>query len=199
MNLPEHGSLSEWIDLELDGELDPARAALLRDHLAQCDECRNERRRLQSLGAALAASLLAPAPDFTPRVMEALPAAGWETRHPRTWGPAVAVAGGLLVGAALLIAAATGSLQGPAVLGVVNAVLDLLAAALVAGAGLLGASWRGIGMALRAALGSSTGELALFAGVVTTLDLFFLWLWRGTRRSLALRREVAAEGRRRKP
>ena len=100
MDRPDHTILQEWLNLEADGCLPAERQAQLDEHVAVCASCRQERAGLAALGALFARSALKARPGFTARVMESLPAAGWEGRHPRTWALPAAVSfllGGLAV------------------------------------------------------------------------------------------------------
>lgn len=134
----------EWLQEALDGELSMLHRAPLRAHLEDCADCRAAARQLDALAAMLAHDTVEVPADFSQTVMARLPAAAWEVRRPRAW---VAAAAALLV---VLLAAAglglgAGEIPG---LGAVGALGDLLAESLIAGAGLAGASWRGLWLAV---------------------------------------------------
>lgn len=137
-------TVREWLQEAFDGELSVLKRAPLRAHLGDCADCRAAARRLEALAAMLAHDTVEVPADFPRTVMTELPAAAWEVRRPRAW---VAAAATLLV---VLLAAsglglAAGGLPG---LGAVRALGDLLAESIIAGAGLAGASWRGLWLAV---------------------------------------------------
>jgi predicted anti-sigma-YlaC factor YlaD len=185
MNTPDHSAFHDLLDLEADGSLTAQQRVDLDQHLSSCAECRAEREELQELLAILRSTRLAVAPDFSERVMAALPAAGWEARHPRTWTFPVAVCALLMaVGAGLLAASSRlGSAYSVAV-----AVSGMLRAVVMAGAGLITSSWRWIGMFAGEKL-SSPMSLTAFAVFVLCLNLLLVSLirrrrvWRADRSS----------------
>lgn len=179
MNAADCTTYHEWLDQELDGDLPAARAAALAAHLAGCADCRLERRALAGLRDTLAAGRVAVNPNFAAEVMAALPAAGWEARSPRAWRLPMAAFALLAGAAAALAGVSTAQLYpGTPFLAAAGAVADLVAAAVVAGAGLAGASWSGIGLAVGELLAGSKATLAAFAGLVVGLDLVLLFLLR---------------------
>jgi anti-sigma factor RsiW len=173
----EHAELPQWLDLDLDGELPPSQRALLAEHLIACAACRDERRAQESVRARLLGGRIDVQHDFQRRVMAALPAAGWESRPARAWLVPAALAVGLLAGAALLLGG--GGLAAPgAVVGTAAALTDLFLAALLAGAGLLAASWRGLGMAVADLFAGSLASVFAFGAGVLFLNLILLRLLR---------------------
>jgi hypothetical protein len=142
-------------------------------------ERQSERTQLARLGRLLAESRVEPPPGFTAEVMAKLPAAGWEARHPRSWAWPLALLA--LVGslAAAFAGLAAGRLEpaSPA-LSAIAAVGGLLAASLTAGAGLLTASWQGLGVALSGLLEGRPLNWIAFALLVLGVDLLFLRLLR---------------------
>jgi hypothetical protein len=187
-----HAVYEEWLELELDGRLAPAERERLAAHAAECPRCGAARRGQERLGALLQEARVAVEPGFRARVLAALPAAGWEARHPRTWRlplAAFALLGGL---AAVLLGVSSAHVEpGGSVLGAVLALGGLARAAVLAGAGLLGASWKGVGLAVSELLGSPLNVAALGL-LVLCLDLLVVSLVR-RRRSAA----APAAGRRR--
>jgi anti-sigma factor RsiW len=174
-----HADYREWIDLELDGELQPARRAELERHLAGCGECRAEREAAAALRAELAAARLAVRPDFTAAVMAALPPTGWEARSWRAWKAPAALAAGCAAAAAGLVAWRAGGLEpGAPLLGAAWALVETLLAALLAGSGLLAASWRGVGMAVADLFAGSWTAVGAFALGVAALNLLLVRLLR---------------------
>src|SRR5688572_15877922 len=71
----------------LDGELTPAAAEDLRDHLASCPRCRNQLAAIQQLDARLRSlDQLTPPPDFAARVRAQV--AALPPQRPASWlGP----------------------------------------------------------------------------------------------------------------
>lgn len=176
MNTPDHDTYREWLPLEADGELSPAEHIRLETHLAACPDCRRQLGEYQALDRLMAQSSLPVRQDFKAGVMAALPVAGWEARHPRTWRFPAAVCLLLVALAALLVSFGA---EGPAPSGLsaLFAVAGLIRAAVQAGAGLLAASWKGLGMAFGEVL-SSPASLGLAAFLVLCLNLLLLSLIR---------------------
>jgi len=177
MNRPDHSTYREWLNLDADGLLMGEERTLLNEHLASCAECRHEREELAALEGLLRSSALVVRPDFKETVMASLQPAGWEARSPRTWRFPAAVfvlLGGL---AALLVA---GSGTEPAGVSALLAVGSMFEAALLAGAGLLAASWKGIGMVLDKVI-SSPVSLGAFGFLVLCLNLLLISMIRRRR------------------
>jgi anti-sigma factor RsiW len=177
MNRPDHDTFREWLHHEAEGDLSPERRDRLERHLADCPECQAERRDLAHLGAVLTRGRLPVRADFRQSVLAALPAAGWEARHPRTWSFPGSVA--LLFGiiAAALFGLRSGPPSGSPVLGAVSALAGFFRATLVAGLGLVHASWKGWGMVF-GELFTSWSTLAAFGVLVICLNLLLLSLVR---------------------
>jgi predicted anti-sigma-YlaC factor YlaD len=181
-------SYLEWLYLEGDGQLTPGEASRLERHLGDCAACREERSTLSGLSRLLRESRVEPRKDFRREVMLSLPASGWESRSPRSWAAAAALLVALLGGAVAVGLRAPGA-GDPTVWGAVGAVIDLFRATLLAGGGLLTASWQSVGVAIERALGGSMWNLGVFAVLVLGLDILFLRLL-----IRASRRRTAAEG-----
>lgn len=176
MNTSDHTLYSDLLNLEVDGALTGEQQARLEEHLAVCAECRAERSRLRGLADLLGSSRLPVEPAFRERVMEALPAAGWEARHPRTWvWPAAICAGLLAAGVALLDLGSLGSAYG-----LFAALAGMLRATLVAGIGFTSASWRWCGMFVRQLLDSPL-SMAMFGILILSLNLLLVSLVRRRR------------------
>lgn len=178
----------EWLYLEGDGELTPREVSRLELHLGDCEECREERSAIAGLSRLLRESSVQPRKDFRREVMLSLPASGWESRSPRSWAAAAALLVVLLGGAVAVGLGAPGA-GDSTVWGATGAVIDLFRATLLAGGGLLTASWQSVGVAIERALGGSMWNLGIFALLVLGLDVLFLRLL-----TRASRRRAAAEG-----
>lgn len=185
----------EWLDLEADGAPPAGPGTPNRRHLAahleSCADCRTEQAALARTREALAASRVAVRPDFRDQVMAALPAAGWEARTPRAWRLPAALLLALAGSAAALAGFGSARLHpGLAFAGALAAVGDLFQTALLAGAGLLGASWRGVGGVIAELLGGSPGSLVAFVVLVAGVDLLLLSLLRRRPAPAAERRDT---------
>lgn len=187
MSRPDHSTYREWLNLEAEGDLGRDEQARLDEHLAGCPECRSERQEIHALDGLLRRSAIAVRPDFRAAVMSALPTAGWEARSPRAWRFTAAVI--LLLGSLAAGLMLAGSAPGPAPsgLGALFAVGGMLRAAIVAGAGLLGASWKGGGMILDRVIASPV-SLGAFGFLVLCLNLFLISLLRRKRPAGAVAR-----------
>jgi hypothetical protein len=185
----------EWLDLEADGA-PPAgpgapRRGELAAHLESCADCRSEQQALTRTREALAASRVAVRSDFRDQVMAALPAAGWEARSPRAWRLPAALLLALAGAAAALAGFGSARLHpGLPFAGALAAVGDLFQTALLAGAGLLGASWRGVGGVVAELLGGSPGSLVALVVLVAGIDLLLLSLLRRRAAPAAERRNT---------
>jgi len=176
---PDHTLYRELLNLELDGCLNVEQRARLAAHLAACPECVAEREQLRALTGLLERSALPVEPDFKQRVMASLPAAGWESRHPRTWSFPVAALAVLLAAGAGLLGAGSSARPGGAAsaYGVLAALGGLLRAALVAGVGVTAASWRWSEMFVEQLLASPM-SLTMFGVFVVCLNLVLVSLIR---------------------
>ncbi|HEX4965840.1 MAG TPA: zf-HC2 domain-containing protein [Thermoanaerobaculia bacterium] len=177
MNRPDHSTYREWLNQDADGMLASGEKARLEEHLATCEECRQERDELIAFERLLETAALPVRVDFADSVMAALPPAGWEGRAPRTWRFPLAVAAMLMLVAGLLVA---GSSAAPSGLAALDAVGGMLRAATLAGAGLLGASWKGIGLIVGEII-SSPVSLGAFGFLVLCLNLLLVSLVRRRR------------------
>jgi len=182
MNRPDHSTFQEWLNLDADGRLAPEERARLEQHLAGCEECRLEREELAAFQGLFERSAVPVRSDFADSVMAALPHAGWEGRSPRTWQFPVAVAAMLMLVAGFLIAGSTSG-AAPSGLAALDAMGGMVRAAALAGAGLLGASWKGIGLIVEDVI-SSPVSLGAFGFLVLCLNLLLV--------SLVRRRKPAA-------
>jgi anti-sigma factor RsiW len=181
MNRPDHSTYREWLYLDADGGLEGADRARLEAHLDGCPECRRERWELAALAGLLRRSAVEVRPDFRESLMSSLPAVGWESRSPRAWGFTAAVILLLGLAAALLVA---GPAATPSGLGALFAVGGMLRAAVVAGAGLAAASWKGLALVLDELIASPV-SLGAFGFLVLALNLFLVSLIRRKRPAAA--------------
>ena len=147
----DHTTYREWLDLEVEGALPASEAAPLAAHLDACADCRAERGRLVALHAHLAAARVPVRDGFRAQVMAALPEPEWERRRAPAarWAWAAGLVALLATASAALLGVTGARLEpGVSLFGAFGAVVDMLATAAIAGAGLLGASWAGLGMAV---------------------------------------------------
>lgn len=177
----------EWLNLELDGALRPAERRELAAYLASHPELRAVGRELAAMDRLLREERVPVRAGFRGRVMAELPASAWEARHPRSWWLVAAllvVVGG--ASAALLGIGSAATRPEVPFAGALGAVADLFGTALVAGAGLLAASWKGVGLALTELLSRSAAGIVVFVVGVVFLNLLFLALVRGSARRVTV-------------
>lgn len=172
MDKNEAQILTELLFLEPDGELSQAEVRRLDAAAAGSPEIRETRRQLARLGTLLDDSRIDVDSDFKSELMANLPPAGWSARHPRAWRLAAAALAVLGGGAALLSGLSAAQLEPSSpFLAAMSAIGDMLASSVAAGAGLLGASWRGIGLALGEWLGESLPNAIAFGVLVVGINL----------------------------
>lgn len=179
MKRPDHTTYREWLHLDADGLLPAAQRGELDQHLSSCAGCRAEREDLRALDALLQKNLVPVRTDFKDSVLASLPTTGWENRHPKTWGFPAALF--------LLLAGIATALFGSAHLGtagpgasVLVALADMLGSTVQAGAGLLAATWKGLGLAVEEVI-SSPVSLGAVAVLVVSLHLLLFSLLRRRR------------------
>ncbi|HKI01490.1 MAG TPA: zf-HC2 domain-containing protein [Thermoanaerobaculia bacterium] len=186
MKRPDHSTYREWLNLDADGLLEGEERGLLEEHLNACGDCRREREELAALESLLHSSSVAVRPGFRDTVMSSLPAVGWEARSPRTWRFPAAVL--VLLGGLAAALMAAGSAAEPSGLSVLLAVGGMFQAAALAGAGLLAASWKGVGLLFQDVI-SSPLSLGAFGFLVLCLNLLLFSLIRRRRPAGAAARE----------
>jgi len=169
-----HSQFKEWLYLQADGMLGGEDRRRLESHMAVCEECRRERREATRLLDLLGEAVVAVDTGLAGRVMSSLPEAGWESKSAASWRLAVAVFALLGTGAAVLGLGET-SADVP-VAGAALALASLFRSALLAGGGLLAASWTGLGLALDELFAGSRVAFAVFALLVFGIDVLFLRL-----------------------
>jgi anti-sigma factor RsiW len=177
MKRPDHNTYREWLNLDVDGVLPEESRARLTEHLASCSACRTERDELLGVESLLRKARVSVREDFRAQVLSALPTAGWESRSPRTWAFPAAVFL-LLAGVAAWVMGDRG--PHASLLSALAAVTGMFRASAVAGAGLIAASWKGLGMAFAAAL-SSPVSIGVFGIFVLCLHLLLVSLLRRRR------------------
>lgn len=195
MNRPDHDNLREWLELDLEGRLPERLQPRLAAHLESCPDCQRERRELAALTELVRETRLEVRPGFREQVVAALPAAGWETARPRAWRLPAAVFVMLALGAALLLGTGSVAEGSGSLAGVLAAVAALAEASVMTGAGLLSASWKGLGALVTDLLGSPA-NMAAFAVLVICVNLLLVSL---VRRRRAATSAARAERRRRRP
>ncbi len=182
----DHERIKEALDLDVDGALAPDERAEVDVHLAECASCRAERDRLARLGDRLASARVSAREGFAAEVMRALPPAAWEARTARSWRWPAALL--LLLGglSAILLGNAAAGLepQAPGISAFV-ALARLAESALLAGAGLVGASWQGLGVGLAGWLAASRANVAAVVLLLVALNLLLFRLIRSPRRKAA--------------
>lgn len=182
----DHSPFREWLTLEdpdLSG-LTPGERRRLEEHLSACASCRAERAELQALDRLIVEEALPVRASFRQEVLAALPAAGWEGRSPRAWmWPVAAMLALGIAAAALLGASSTRLAPGASFISALAAVGDLFLTGLLAGTGLLSASWRGIGLVLDRALTPSS--TVAFVLLVISIDVLLLSMILRRRRARA--------------
>ena len=172
----DHSLFKELLYLEVDGDLDPGDRRKLGRHLTDCLECRHERRDVASLHGLLREATIPVDEQFASQVMKRLPEAAWEARAMAGWRFAVVVFALLGLGSALLALGGEGLSGEMPLAGTALALAGLFRSALVAGGGLLAASWTGIGLALDKVLEGSRTAFVIFGVLVLGIDLLFLRL-----------------------
>lgn len=181
MNRPDHSTYREWLNLEADDRLSRDERARLEEHLATCPECRNELRERRALDDLLLQNRVAVRSGFRDDVLAALPVAGWEARSPRTWSlPAAAFVLLGMIAAAVLVFHSSGFGSASSGLSALFAVGGLFKATLLAGAGLLAATWKGAGLVFQELL-SSPVNLGMFGVLVLCLNLLLISMVRRRR------------------
>jgi len=174
------------VDLGLDGALAPGESETLRARIANDEGLRREERELGKLHEVLASGRVVARPGFTDAVMVALPeSAPWADRKLLGWRSVLGTLAAVLALAlgAFAIAGARG-MDGVG-FAAARAVADFAMSAALSGAGLLAASWRGVGMAVAAAL-DLPATIVFGIGVVAVNALLIALLRRPRRRRAAL-------------
>lgn len=179
MKTQDRATLVEWLDQDLDGQLGSAEQTRLAERLAADPELAAERRQLESLHGLLRATRVAVRPRFREQVMAALPVAAWQPGRVAAWALPLAMMVALAVAAVWVLGTGTTS-DGP-IVGTAAAVVDFLKVTALAGAGLLAASWRGVGLGLEELIASSSLGLVAMAALVLAMNVLFFSMLRRRR------------------
>lgn len=170
MKTSDHEQAREWLEQQVDGELEAIFRRRLESHLEECADCREQAGRLRALVAELEADRVEPRADLTARIMASLPGTAWEARRPASWWGAAAVAAGLALVGAVLAGWGAADADG----GWVAGVGSMLSESLVAGAGMVGASWHAAGLALTE-LWQRSGTTAAGVGALVVVADLLVW------------------------
>lgn len=177
-------TLRQWLYLGSE-DLGPTERAELESALAADPELAREAAELERLDRMIQVECLPVRNGFRQTVMSQLPAAGWEAHHPRSWRLAIGLFLGLAGAAAALFGMGSAHLgAGGAFVGALTAVADLFRSAVLAGAGLLAASWKGLGLTLGEATQGSKLTIAALGLLTLCLNVLFFMLRRSTKRSV---------------
>lgn len=166
----------QWLDASAEGPLEAAAAARLAAELAADARLAAEQAGWQALHRVLREDRIAVQPGFSERVMAALPAPAWQpSAAGRAFHPAL-VAALLLctLGATFLLA----GLADQPLAGTGLALADFLQTTLLAGSGIVAATWVGLGFGLEQLFAESGASLAVFGLAVLFLNLLFFSLLR---------------------
>jgi hypothetical protein len=177
---------SDSVREELDYRLDLAAGDDRLESFAAEPELGREARELRAVHAALAASVIAPRRGFADEVMRALPSAPWEARTVSAWRWPFVLLLALGGAAAALFGGAAAEFE-PVAPGfsAFAALAKLFSTAALAGAGLAGATWKGLGVGLATWLVESKLHLLAAAVLVAGLNLLLFRLLRPAVRQAA--------------
>ena len=180
------------VDLAVDGALPPAEREALRHRLAADEGLSRQEHELTRLHELLASGRVAAEPGFAKAVMAGLPEiAPWAEGRARGWRTALVALAALLALAIGFFGLAGARLQPASPLAAAaSTIVEFAAAAALSGAGLLAASWRGVGMALAAALDLPATVIFGFGVLAVNVLLLALLRRRGWRRRAAVRAAV---------
>ena len=182
-----HDNQLAELDLWVDGALSESEAIALGQRLEHDRDLQVERHRLEALREALVQQRVEPPDGFADAVMARLP-----QRHRRTvrpWALAAAATLAVGLGAAGMLRWGLRGAAGDGALAPLLTVGDFFATVLLAGSGLLAASWRGVGQLVAGWLGESPVNLVVGVVLVVGVNLLLVSLLR--RRALAAQRVKA--------
>jgi len=175
----DRATLLEWLDLDADGALPAGEKSRLDAAIAADPALGAVGRESAALLGLLHADRVPVRNGFREATMAALPEASWEGASSRVaFALPLALAALFTLGAAVMLGA-TGAFQGAdPLVGTGLAVFDFLRSALLAGAGLLGATWTGVGLGLEELFQTSGVSLVGFGVAVLMVDLLLVALLR---------------------
>lgn len=182
----------EWLDAAGELCLDESGAARLAAELASDARLAADAAGWNALHRALREDRIEVRAGFEQRVMAALPEPAWRTSRSRSWGAYPVLVAALLactVGATFLLS----GLADQPLAGTGLALADFFQTTLLAGSGLLGATWVGLGLGLEELFASSGASLLAFGVAVLFLNLLFLSLLRRRGAAPAAARASAPE------
>ena len=183
--------LRQLVDLESDGTLDSTKMASLEPELESSSDLRQELQQLTRLNELLRGSRATVRDGFSTQVMAALPSnPSWANAQPLGWVrwrvPLVAMFLMAVAAATLLSLDPAGLNAAASAGGLMAAIGGLISSTLIAGAGLIGASWRGVGLALGEAL--TLPEQLVFGFGIVCLNVVLFRMVRSGRRVAATER-----------
>lgn len=165
----------EWLDASCEGTLDEASRSRLEAELAADPQLQADQACWNALHRLLREDRLPVRQGFQEKVMAALPAADWQrSTAPRLYPLLIAALLACTLGATFLLS----GLADQPLAGTGLALADFLQTTLLAGSGLLAATWTGLGLGLEKLFATSGATLAAFAMMVACLNLLFFSLLR---------------------
>ena len=175
----DNATWKQWVDLDLEGQLEAVEQTRLDEVLEADEAARAERRTLGSLHRMMDEDRISVRDGFTAQVMEALPRAWWERGAAPAGLPRFALPLAMMLiaalGAAILIG---GSEEAGRFTGIGVALFDFVQMTVLAGAGMLFATWRGVGFGLQEMIGTSNAGLAAFVLMAVCLNLLLFSMLR---------------------
>lgn len=170
--------MNELLQQRLDGDLAAVETERLDIHLGRCAPCRQDAEAYEALFEQLA-TRVEVRPDFTASVMAALPPAAHEARARVAWMLPVAVFLLLAVGTVLIAGGSLSTAVEGTPFGLFGAVAEMVTTTALAGAGLLGASWKALRLGVGEMMVQSPMVVAALSLLVVGLNgLLFSYLRR---------------------